>query len=93
MATRRRIRVGPKVLHRHHVGRFTFLRVSELVFVQGGARAVLGWIDVGQVRTPLYLCELDLAKLRRVAGTRNTYVYDEVTVDPRYENLEPAPSG
>lgn len=92
MGTRRRIRVGPKVLHRHRLGRFTFRRVSELVFVQGQARAVLGWIDVGEVRTPLYLCELDSSKLRRIARMRNTYVYDEVTVDPRYQDLDPAPS-
>jgi hypothetical protein len=87
MAARRRIRFGPKVLHRHRLGDQTFRRVSELVLVNGLARAVLCWVDVGRQRTPLYLCELDRAKLRRLRGARNTYVYEGVTVDPRYEDL------
>jgi hypothetical protein len=39
---------------------------------------------VGGVRTPLYLCDLDRAKLKRLPGARNTYLYEDETVDPRY---------
>jgi hypothetical protein len=60
------------------------LRVSELVFGNRGPRAILAWLDVGGVRTPLYLCDLDRAKLKRLPGARNTYLYEDETVDPRY---------
>jgi hypothetical protein len=90
MQNRRRVRLGLKVIHRHRAGDSTFRRVSELVFVRGKPRAVLGWIDAGGVRTPIYISELDPAKLRRAAATKNTYYYDEVTVDPRYEQTLPA---
>lgn len=40
------------------------------------------------MRTPVYICELDPAKLRKAAATKNTYYYDEVTVDPRYELMQ-----
>lgn len=72
------------VQHYHRAGRKRFLRVSELVFVDRTPKAILEWIDLGGVRTPLYLCELDPAKLRRVRGTRHAYRYEEETVDPRY---------
>jgi hypothetical protein len=42
------------------------------------------------VRTPIYICELDPAKLQKAAASKNTYYYDEVTVDPRYEPTLPA---
>lgn len=84
---RRRIRVGLKVIHRHRVGDKVVRRVSELVYVSGKPRALLGWINSTGVRTPLYICELDPAKLRRVEGARNTYVYEGLTVDPRFEPL------
>jgi hypothetical protein len=92
MHNRRRIRLGLKVIHHHRVGNLEFRRVSELVFIRGRPKAILGWIDVGGVRTPIYLCELDPAKLRKAVGSaaKNTYYYDAVTVDPRYENLTPA---
>ena len=90
MRNRSRIRLGLKVIHRHRAGISTFRRVSELVFTGGRPRAVLGWIDTGSVRTPVYICELDPAKLRRSASLKDTYYYDEVTVDPRYE---PLPAG
>jgi hypothetical protein len=35
------------------------------------------------VRTPLYVCELDAAKLSQ--SDRTTYYYEEVTTDPRFE--------
>ena len=90
MHNRRNIRLGLKVIHRHRAGNFEFRRVSELVFVRGKPKAVLGWIDVGGLRTPVYLCELDPAKLRKAFGgssEKNTYFYDAVTIDPRYEDL------
>lgn len=88
MRNRSKVRLGPKVIHRHRVGSVEFRRVSELVFVRGRPKAVLGWIDVGGMRTPIYLCDLDPAKLRK--GKGNTYYYDAVTVDPRYEDVSPA---
>lgn len=86
---RRKLRVGLKVIHRHRVGDKVLRRVSELVYVAGRPRALLGWINLAGVRTPLYICELDPAKLRRADGARNTFHYDDVTVDPRFEPLLP----
>ena len=94
MHNRRKIRLGLKVIHRHRVGQLEFRRVSELVWVRGRPKAILGWIDVGGVRTPIYLCDLDPAKLRKATGeAKDTFYYDAVTVDPRYEELGPAPQG
>jgi hypothetical protein len=90
MQNRSRDRLGLKVIHRHRAGDSTFRRVSELVFIRGRPRAVLGWIDAGGVRTPIYICELNPAKLHKAAALKNTYYYDEVTVDPRYEQTLPA---
>jgi hypothetical protein len=90
MQNRRRVRVGLKVIHRHQAGHSIFRRVSELVYVRGKPKAVLGWIDTGGMRTPIYICELDPAKLRKAAATSNTYYYDEMTIDPRYEHTLPA---
>ena len=92
MRDRRNARLGLKVIHRHRVGSKEFRRVSELVFVRGRPKAVLGWIDVGGMRTPIHLCDLDPGKLRKVLHTsaaKSTFYYDAVTVDPRYENLSP----
>jgi len=89
MQNRRKVRLGLKVIHRHRAGDSVFRRVSELVFVSGRAKAVLGWIDTGGLRTPIYICELDPAKLRKAAATKNTWYYDEITVDPRYETTLP----
>lgn len=93
MHNRRKVRLGLRVIHRHRVGRLEFRRVSELVFVRGRPKAILGWIDVGGVRTPIFMCDLDPAKLRKTGQGNNvkgTYYYDAVTVDPRYEELGPA---
>jgi len=87
MPDRRKVRMGLKVIHRHRIGNRVVRRVSELVFVDGRPRALLGWIDLGGVRTPLYVCELDRAKLRSPKDVRNTYYYDATTVDPRFEDL------
>lgn len=90
MRNRSRVRLGLKVIHRHRAGDSTFRRVSELVFIRGRPRAVLGWIDAGGVRTPIYICELNPAKLTKAAATKDTYYYDEVTDDPRNEQTLPA---
>jgi hypothetical protein len=91
MHNRRKVRFGLKVIHRHRIGSFEFRRVSELVYVRGRPKAILGWIDVGGVRTPIHLCDLDPAKLRKAAAgndaNQKTYYYDAVTIDPRYEDL------
>ena len=88
MHERRRSRVDLKVLHRHRAGPREFQRVSELVFVRGRPKAILGWIDVGGVRTPIHLCDLDPAKLHKAAAAPQTYYYDGVTTDPRYEDSQ-----
>ena len=90
MQNRSKGRLGLKVIHRHRAVDSTFRRVSELVFVRGQPKAVLGWIDAGGVRTPIYISELDPAKLKKAAATEGTYYYDEVTIDPRYEPTLPA---
>jgi len=92
MQNRRKVRLGLKVIHRHRAGRAAPRRVSELVYVGGRPKAVLGWIDAGGVRTPIYICELNPAKLRKAAATSKTYYYDEITIDPRYEEAAPARS-
>src|SRR3954468_15748841 len=92
MHNRRKVRLGLRVIHRHRVGRLEFRRVSELVFVRGRPKAILGWIQDGGVRTRIFMCERDPGKLRKAAAgnnAKNTYYYDAVTVDPRYESLGP----
>jgi len=88
---RRKIRLGLKVIHRHRVGERVFRRVSELVMIDGQPKALLGWINLGGVRTPIYLCELDRSKLHQSPASATTFYYDELTVDPRFEALGPAP--
>lgn len=90
MQNRRKLRLGLRVIHRHRVGEHEFRRLSELVFVRGRPKAILGWIDVGGIRTPLFFCDLDPAKLRKSRAAKNTYYYDSVTVDPRYVDVAPA---
>ncbi|MFN2646342.1 MAG: hypothetical protein ABR570_15240, partial [Burkholderiales bacterium] len=68
-----------KVVHRHRMGDRSFRRVSELVFVNGRPRAMLEWVDLGGVRSPLYIADLDPAKLRKSSHARNTYYYDGET--------------
>ena len=91
MDNRRKIRLGLKVIHRHRIEDRTFRRVSELVMIDGKPKALLGWINLGSVRTPIYLCDLDPSKLRQSPTNANTYYYDDVTVDPRFEALGPGP--
>jgi len=89
MSERRKTRLGLKVIHKHRVGEKVFRRVSELVMMDGQPKALLGWINLGDVRTPIYLCDLDPAKLRRSPTSATTYFYDDMTVDPRFEALGP----
>jgi hypothetical protein len=88
---RRKIRLGLKVIHKHRVGdRNPFVRVSDLAFIAGQPKAILEWIDLGGVRAPVYLAELDSSKLHRPrSGPRNVYYYVGVTIDPRYEDAAP----
>ena len=88
MAERRTVRVGQKVIHRHRIGRHVFRRVSEFVMVRGQPKAILRWIDIAGIRTPIYL-DLDASKLRRLrVGPAGMYHDDGVTVDP---TTEPTP--
>lgn len=89
MSERRKTRLGLKVIHRHRIGEKVFRRVSELVMMDGQPKALLGWINLGDVRTPIYLCDLDPAKLRRSPTSATTFFYDDMTVDPRFEALGP----
>lgn len=87
---RKKIRDGStQVIHFHRIGRRRFKRVSELIFVEGQPRVVLGWIDFGGLRTPLFLV-LDPSKLRKARFSR-TYYYDEDTSDPRFEEMHALP--
>jgi hypothetical protein len=81
-----------KVIHRHRMGERSFRRVSELVFVNGRPRAMLEWVNLGGVRSPLYIADLDPQKLRRSSHARSTYYYDGETVDPRYEDAGLSPT-
>lgn len=78
------LRLGFKVKHRHRIGSTVVDRLSELVYVNGRPVALLDWIDLGGIRTPLYMCELDPKKLRVVTNQRGLYHYAGVTADPRF---------
>ena len=83
---RRRARAKLKVIHRHRTGGHEEgPRESELVFMRRGAVAILEWIDMGGVRTPIFTCPLDEQKLHR--ESERTYVYDDITQDPRDRDL------
>jgi hypothetical protein len=83
---RRRPRSRLKVIHRHRSGGHDEgPRESELIFTHGGAVAILEWIDMGGVRTPVFTLPLDREKLHR--ESERTYSYDEVTQDPRDADL------
>ena len=90
---RRKSRLGLKVIHKHRVGDKVLRRVSELVIIDGQPKAILGWINLGGVRTPIYLCDLDEAKLHRSASSASTFYYEAITVDPRFEALGPGQAG
>ena len=79
-------RPGLKVKHQHRVGAVIFERISELVYVKGRPVALLEWINIGGVRTPLFMCELEPSKLH-AAADRGVFQYDAVTVDPRFTDV------
>ena len=82
MASRRLARVRKKVIHRHRIGSHVFRRVSELVFIGGKPKAILRWIDIAGVRTPIY-AELDPTRLKRIRIANSaTFQYDGTTSDP-----------
>jgi hypothetical protein len=81
MADRRLARVPKKVVHRHQMGRHVFTRISELAFIRGRPKAILRWLDLAGVRTPIY-ADLDPAKLRRVRARTRVAAYDGTTLDP-----------
>lgn len=81
---REHIRVGLRVVHRHRTGTAVSERVSELLYMKGRAIALLEWIDLGGVRTPLYVCDLDPTKLRPDKYDRAVFHYDGLTTDPRF---------
>jgi hypothetical protein len=58
-------------------------RVSELLYVKGRPVALLDWVNLGGIRTPLYMCELDAEKLHP-GDRRGVFQYDDVTADPRF---------
>ena len=85
MASRQLARVPQKVTHRHRIGSHVFRRVSELVFIGGQPKAILRWIDIAGIRTPIY-AELDPAKLRRPHTVRGaTARYEGTTTEPADE--------
>lgn len=93
MAQRRSIRDGGlRVIHRHQAGVSHVVRISELAFVKGVPKAVLEWIDLGGAPVPVYLYDLDPARLKASPTDRHTYYYEGETVDPRYDLVQPASS-
>jgi len=72
------------VIHRHQVGETVFRRVSELLYLGGKPVALIDWINLGGVRTPLYTYPLDPLKLRADALRRGVFHYDDLTADPRF---------
>jgi hypothetical protein len=87
------VRAGLQVVHRHQVGETVFRRVSELLYVSGRPVALVEWINLGGVRTPLYTCPLDPLKLHADAARRGVFHYDDLTADPRFaEHGEPPPA-
>lgn len=76
-------RLGLRVAHRHRVGSTVVQRVSELLYVKGRPVALLDWVNLGGIRTPLYMCELDAEKLHP-GDPDGVFQYDDVTADPRF---------
>lgn len=73
-----------KVVHRHRTGGQVSKRVSELIVVRGQPKAILRWIDIAGVRTPICV-DLDPQRLRQVQeGPTGTLRYDGTTIDPSH---------
>jgi hypothetical protein len=81
---RQGVRSGLRVRHRHRTGSAVSERVSELVHVDGRPVALLDWINLGGIRTPLYVCALDPGKLRPDPASHKVFHYDGITTDPRF---------
>ena len=90
MASRRLARVPQTVTHRHRIGSRVFQRVSELVFIRGRPKAILRWIDIAGVRTPIY-AELDPAKLRQPHARGTPARYEGITTEPGDEIITAPP--
>jgi len=74
-----------KVIHKHRSGeQEPRERESDLMFIEDRPMAILEWIDIGGVRTPLFICPLEREKLHPASpGKTKTFYYDDVTLDPR----------
>ena len=90
---RRKVRSVLKVIHRHRVAGIVSRRASALVFVKGRPVALLEWINLGGVRTPLYTCDLDPDKLHPMEGSPGTYQYEGLTIDPRFPDTTGSEAG
>jgi hypothetical protein len=86
---RHEVRPGLKVVHRHRIGAAVVERTSELLYVNRRPVALLDWINLGGIRTPLYKCQLDEGKLHP-AKERGVFHYDGMTSDPRYPESDPS---
>lgn len=61
-----------------------------MVFIGGRPKAILDWIDMGAGRTPVYLDELESARLQGPPrGEKGVYFYEGETVDPRFADMRP----
>ena len=78
-----------KVLHEHRIGGRVDRKVSELIFVNNEPRIILGWVDLGGVRAPIYVQNVDPSRLRPV-GVKHFYRYDGITSDPQDTQRMPA---
>jgi hypothetical protein len=84
MAERRTARLARKVVHRHRTGGQVSTRVSELMVLRGQPKAILRWIDIAGMRTPICV-DLDPQRLRQVQeGPNGTFRYDGTTTDPSH---------
>jgi hypothetical protein len=88
---RQGVRALQQVIHRHLVGETVFRRVSELLYVNGQPVALIDWINLGGVRTPLYTHPLDPLKLRPDPSRRGVFHYADLTADPRFSERGEAP--
>lgn len=68
-----------RVVHLHGRGSEPVRRVSELLFVDGQPRAVLGWTQSEEGRRPAEVISLDTARLKASTRAKNLFHYDGVT--------------
>jgi hypothetical protein len=80
---RHEARPGLKVVHRHWIGGAVVQRTSELLYIGRRPVALLDWINLGGIRTPLYKCQLDERKLHPTKD-RGVFHYEGLTSDPRF---------